>query len=72
MTTDVFQVVFGISANLDLEWKVNQNLSQRGHRMHTNFKIKWSAGDITWLTYQEAEKLVALQDYFNVLGISDI
>jgi hypothetical protein len=63
---------FGISVNLDSEWKVDQILSHRGHGKHANFEIKWSAGDITWLTYQEAEKLVALQDYFDVLGISDI
>jgi hypothetical protein len=62
----------GISANLESEWKINRILSHKGHGKYTMFEIKWSAGDITWLTYLEAEKLVALQDYFDVLGISDI
>ena len=47
-------------------------LSHKGHGKQAIFEIKWSAGDIRWLTYLEAEKLVALQDYFDVLGISDI
>jgi hypothetical protein len=62
----------GISANLESEWKIDRILSHKGHGKHAMFEIKWSAGDITWLTYLEAEKLVALQDYFDVLGISDI
>jgi hypothetical protein len=58
--------------NLESEWKVDQILSHKGHGKQAIFEIKWSTGDIMWLTYLEAEKLVTLQDYFNVLGISDI
>jgi hypothetical protein len=36
------------------------------------FKIQWNAGDITWLPYDKAKRLVAFQDYLVTLGISDV
>ena len=47
-------------------------VTHRGSETAALFKIKWSAGDGTWLTYPDAAKLAALQDYMDILGIQGI
>jgi hypothetical protein len=62
----------GIADQLESEWKVDQIVSHRGSGVRSHFRIKWSAGDKTWLPYENAVKLSAFQDYLDTLGITDI
>ncbi|KAG2080850.1 uncharacterized protein F5147DRAFT_784051 [Suillus discolor] len=54
------------------EWAVDRILSHKGNRSDTEFEVKWKAGDVTWLPYDQVDHLGALQDYFDVLGIETI
>ncbi|OAX31663.1 hypothetical protein K503DRAFT_668678, partial [Rhizopogon vinicolor AM-OR11-026] len=51
------------------EWAIDKITSHKGSRSHAVFKVKWRAGDTTWLPYDRVDHLSALQDYFEVLGI---
>jgi hypothetical protein len=62
----------GIFDGLESEWKIEWILSHIGSGECSQFEIRWSAGDVTWLPYHEAKKLVAFQDYLDTLGITDI
>ncbi|KAG1873791.1 hypothetical protein F4604DRAFT_1925370 [Suillus subluteus] len=54
------------------EWAVDRILSHKGNRSDAVFEVKWKAGDVTWLPYDQVDHLGALQDYFDVLGIGTI
>jgi hypothetical protein len=62
----------GLAESLESEWKIDKILSHSGNGERAQFEIQWTAGDITWLPYDEAKKLVAFQDYLDTLGISDV
>ena len=47
-------------------------LRHRGSHSNAEFKIQWTAGDKSWLLYQEVSHLRALTDYFEVLGVTGI
>ena len=52
------------------EWKVDRIVDHRGRGKHAMFEILWSSGDKTWFSHAEAEHLPALEDYFELLGIT--
>jgi hypothetical protein len=56
----------------EAEWAIDRILSHSGQRADSVFEIQWKSGDKTWLPYDRVEKLDALKDYFNVLGISNV
>jgi hypothetical protein len=59
-------------ANLDLdpkEWQVDRITSHRGKGREAEFEIRWKAGDTTWISYDDALALDALQDYCEALGV---
>jgi hypothetical protein len=54
------------------EWAVDHILSHKGSRSDAVFEVKWKAGNVTWLPYDQVDHLGALQDYFNVLGVETV
>lgn len=62
----------GLTEVMDSEWKVDCIRSQVGQGTAAQFEIQWASGDVTWLKWPDAMDLVAMQDYFNLLGISGI
>lgn len=54
------------------EWAVDRILSHKGSRSDAMFKVRWKAGDITWLPYEQVDHLGALREYFDVLGVDDV
>ncbi len=62
----------GLTEPLEKEWKVSNVLSHVGKGERAIFQVEWASGDRTWLPYTDAEGLAALQDYFDVLGITKI
>lgn len=62
----------GIADVFNTEWKVDQIIQHSGRGVHAKFEILWPTGDRTWIDYETAKKLIALEDYFESLGIRDI
>ncbi|KAF9441405.1 hypothetical protein P691DRAFT_613056, partial [Macrolepiota fuliginosa MF-IS2] len=56
----------------DNKWTVEQIRSHSGAGIHALFEVEWKSGDKTWLPYHQISHLVALEHYFELLGISDI
>ncbi|KAF9441263.1 hypothetical protein P691DRAFT_626764, partial [Macrolepiota fuliginosa MF-IS2] len=56
----------------DQEWMVNHISGHRGSRSDALFKVEWKSDDTTWLPYHQVSHLVALEHYFELLGISNI
>uniref|UniRef100_A0A0W0F7U9 Putative polyprotein n=1 Tax=Moniliophthora roreri TaxID=221103 RepID=A0A0W0F7U9_MONRR len=54
------------------QWKIEKVISHTGNRDSANFKVRWSSGDKTWLSYSELNELPCLNEYFDLLGISSI
>ncbi|KIN99114.1 hypothetical protein M404DRAFT_78798, partial [Pisolithus tinctorius Marx 270] len=54
------------------EWAVDQIINHRGSRSEATFEVQWTAGDRTWLPFDEVAHLKALADYFEALGIDGI
>lgn len=54
------------------EWAVDRILSHKGSRSDAMFEVRWKAGDITWLPYEQVDHLGALREYFDVLGVDDM
>ena len=62
----------GFAEQLEPEWSVSRIVSHQGPGSDAIFEIEWGSGDRTWLPYLDAQGLVALQDYFESLGISGV
>nr|GAT58300.1 predicted protein [Mycena chlorophos] len=58
--------------NTTNEWAVNKITNHYGRRSEALFEVLWTSGDTTWMPYSQAVHLNALNEYFEVLGISDI
>nr|GAT48782.1 gag-pol polyprotein [Mycena chlorophos] len=58
--------------NTTNEWAVNKITNHYGRRSEALFEVLWTSGDTTWMPYSQANHLTALNEYFEVLGISDI
>lgn len=54
------------------EWAVQRIKSHSGSRKNALFEIQWKSGDVTWLPYHKIDHLTALEQYFEILGISSI
>jgi hypothetical protein len=48
---------------------LDQILSHTGQGRSAEFEVKWQAGDITWIGYQDATRLDALQRYCEAHGV---
>lgn len=56
----------------DNEWAVDRIIRHRGSHADAMFEVQWTAGDRTWLPYDEIAHLKALADYFEVIGVDGI
>jgi hypothetical protein len=54
------------------EWAIDRILSHKGSRADAEFKVKWKAGDITWLPFDQVDHLDTLRDYLDVLDVDDV
>jgi hypothetical protein len=54
------------------EWAIDRIMSHKGRRADTVFEIQWKTGDKTWLPYDRVEKLDALAEYFQLLGVENV
>ncbi|KAJ7154439.1 hypothetical protein C8R43DRAFT_858440, partial [Mycena crocata] len=50
------------------EWAVEQIINHYGRRSKALFEILWKSGDRSWMPYDQAKKLQALEDYLEALG----
>jgi hypothetical protein len=62
----------GISTDATNEWAVERITGHYGRRSEAIFEVLWKSGDSTWMPYDQASKLVALNEYLETIGISDI
>ena len=62
----------GIAETLEGEWKVDRIWTHVDCATQSQFEIEWTSRDVTWIPYDDAKQLVALQDYLDVLGIKSI
>ncbi|KAJ3514734.1 hypothetical protein NLJ89_g2201 [Agrocybe chaxingu] len=62
----------GIGPETTEEWAVDRILSHSGSKKGAIFEILWSAGDKTWLPYDQVDHLHALTAYLELLGVDSI
>jgi hypothetical protein len=62
----------GVSTNATNEWAVERITNHYGRRSEAIFEVLWKSGDSTWMPYDQASKLLALREYLELLGISEI
>ncbi|KIO05301.1 hypothetical protein M404DRAFT_25454, partial [Pisolithus tinctorius Marx 270] len=54
------------------EWAVDRIIRHHGSHADATFEVQWTAGDRTWLPYEDVAHLKALSDYFEVIGVDGI
>ena len=54
------------------EWKVERIVQHAGRGVSATFEVEWLTGDRTWIGYDTAKNLIALEQYFETLGVKDI
>ena len=54
------------------KWAVDKVLRHRGSHSDTEFEIQWTAGNKSWMPYDEVSHLRAIADYFEALGVTGI
>jgi hypothetical protein len=54
------------------EWAIDQILSHKGKGRSAIFKIRWKAGDITWLPLDWVDGLEQLRLYLDVQGVGSV
>ncbi|KAJ2921647.1 hypothetical protein H1R20_g15445, partial [Candolleomyces eurysporus] len=57
---------------IESEWSVDRIVSHSGAGRNAMFEVKWWAGDITWLPYDQLDGLEPLRAYLEALDIGDI
>lgn len=61
-----------LSVELDSEgeWAVDRIILHSGIGLDALFEVRWTAGDITWLPYEQVRHLEALNQYLLLLGVA--
>ena len=54
------------------EWEVEKVLAHAGSKENAIFQIRWKTGEISWLPYHQVAHLVAIADYLEAVGVSNI
>ena len=54
------------------EWSVEYILSHQGSGTDTLFEVKWTSGDVTWMSYIEISHLAALTEYLTLIKVEKI
>ncbi|KAF8222010.1 hypothetical protein L208DRAFT_1526286, partial [Tricholoma matsutake] len=54
------------------KWAVDCILGHAGSRINSTFEIRWKTRDVTWMPYYQVSHLHALQQYFELLGITNV
>ena len=54
-----------------VEWYVDKIPAHRLTGRRLEFAVKWSLGDVTWEPYIECKDLEALDNYLELIGVSD-
>jgi hypothetical protein len=62
----------GYAEQVEPEWSVSHIVTHEGSGTDAVFQVQWGTGDRTWLPYHDVEEFHALQDYFEIIGISRI
>ena len=62
----------GLTDVFDTEWKVERIVQHAGRGVSATFEVEWPTGDRTWIDYDTAKNLIALEQYFETLGVKDI
>ncbi|KAG1758609.1 hypothetical protein EDD22DRAFT_956716 [Suillus occidentalis] len=52
--------IFEFEGEREVEWQVDHILSHKGAKEDAIFEVRWTAGDITWLTYEQVADLEVL------------
>ncbi|KAG2742089.1 hypothetical protein P692DRAFT_201652613, partial [Suillus brevipes Sb2] len=60
--------IFEFEGEREAEWQVDRILSHKGAKEDALFEVRWTAGDVTWLTYEQVAHLEALGEYLDLLG----
>jgi hypothetical protein len=55
-----------------LEWSVERILSNQGSGTDALFEVKWTSGDVTWMSYVEISHLAALTEYLALIEVETI
>ncbi|KAJ7118076.1 hypothetical protein C8R44DRAFT_625837, partial [Mycena epipterygia] len=54
------------------EWAVDRIVGHHGRRSSALFEVLWKSGDKSWMSYDQAKRLQALEDYLEAVGAQDI
>jgi hypothetical protein len=54
------------------EWSVEHILSHQGSRTDALLEVKWTSGDVTWMSYVEISHLAALTEYLALIEVERI
>lgn len=52
------------------EWEVHEILDHEWRNKRVFFKVEWTLGDVTWEPLSTVNKLAALDDYLQLMGIT--
>ena len=69
---DLAQVVELPDLPTEEEWAVDSIIAHSGQGRSALFKVRWKAGDTTWLPYDKISHLAPLQSYLELVGVSDV
>jgi hypothetical protein len=64
--------IFEFEGEREAEWQVDHILSHKGAKEDAICEVRWTAGDITWFTYEQVAHLEALGKYLYLLGHANI
>ena len=56
----------------DNEWSVDKIINYQGKGEDAIFETVWKSEDHTWIPFETASQLTALNAYFDALGIEDV
>ena len=56
----------------DTKWQVDHLLSHVRSSSTTNFEVRWTSEDVTWIPYEQLAHLSALCEYLDLLDIDKI
>jgi len=54
------------------EWQVEHVLSHVGSGPGATFELRWTSGDVTWMSYDRITHLTALTEYLDLLDVKRI
>ncbi|KAF8289709.1 hypothetical protein DL93DRAFT_2026536, partial [Clavulina sp. PMI_390] len=62
---------FDLEGPREPEHEVDEILAHQWNGRTLKFLVKWATGDSSWINYQDAQHLIALDQYLIIRGVTD-